>query len=173
MNQADDKVKLVANLEIWRESLTHLRHLSDEVWKRFQLFLWLDLILFLLAAGVWRHSVGVSFCVIVAALFIASIGRYILQRNRVYYLQMLAKKSLLEDQLGFYASKLSGTEIDLAFPWRLAPGVVSEIKINLDAWVKKSIRASGTIALWQFIIYEMFIGIYLLALFLLLVRTLK
>ena len=158
---------------LWHESLAHLRHLSDEVWKRFQFFLWLDLIFFLLAAGAWRRSVSGSFVLVFIALTIALIGRYILRRNRVYYLQMLAKKSLLEDELGFYTAKFSGTEIDLAFPWRLAPGVVSEIKMDLDAWVKKSIRAPGTIALWQFVIYEMFIAIHVIALILLLVRMFK
>ena len=163
----------VSKLEIWRESLAQLRYLGDEVWKRFQLFLWLDLILFLLAASAWRRSVGGSFCLVVVALVIACIGRYILQRNRIYYLQMLARKSLLEEELGFYDKKFAGTEVDLAFPWRLAPQVVLEIKKDLDAWVQKSIRASGTIALWQFVIYEIFIAIYVLALFSLLVRILK
>jgi hypothetical protein len=160
-------------LEIWRESLAHLRHLSDEVWKRFQFFLWLDLIFFLLATTVWRNSMGGCAFLLLLAVGIAFIGRYILKRNRIYYLQMLAKKSLLEDELGLYAGKISGTETDFAFPWRLTPEVVSEIKKDFEAWVQKSVRAKGTIALWQFIIYEVFIGIYLLGLFLLLIRTLK
>lgn len=160
-------------LQIWRESLAHLRHLSDEVWKRFQLFLWLDLIFFLLAAGTWRNSIGGCAFLILLALSIAFIGRYILQRNRIYYLHMLAKKSLLEDELGLYATKLSGTETDLAFPWRLAPEVVSEIKKDFNAWVEKSVRPAGSIARWLFIIYEAFIVIYLLGLFLLLIRMLK
>jgi len=160
-------------LQIWRESLAHLRHLSDEVWKRFQLFLWLDLIFFLLAASIWRNSLGGCAFLILLALSIAFIGRYILQRNRIYYLHMLAKKSLLEDELGLYATKLSGTETDLAFPWRLTPEVVSEIKKDFNAWVGKSIRPAGSIARWLFIIYEGFIAIYLLALFLLLIRMLK
>ncbi len=160
-------------LEIWRESLTHLRHLSDEVWKRFQLFLWLDLIFFLLAASVWRNSLGGCCFLILAALGIAFVGRYILKRNRIYYLQMLAKKSLLEDELGFYTAKFSSSEVDLAFPWRLAPDVVSEIRTDLDAWVQKSIRPDGSIARWLFVIYEGFIGIYIIALVLLLIRYLK
>jgi hypothetical protein len=174
MFSAEDKNKFNAtDLELWRESLVHLRHLSDEVWRRFQFFFWLDLIFFLLAAGAWHRSVDGSFVLVLAALTIACIGRYILKRNRIYYLQMLAKKSLLEDELGFYAMKFSGTEIDFAFPWRLAPDVVSEIKKDFDAWVKKSIRAPGTIALWQFLIYEIFIAIYLVALILRLVRMFK
>lgn len=160
-------------LQIWRESLAQLRYLGDEVWKRFQLFLWLDLILFLLAASAWKKSVGGSFVLVLVALVIAFIGRYILQRNRIYYLQMLARKSLLEDELGFYEQKFTGTEVDLAFPWRLAPEIVSEIKKDFNEWVRKSIRASGTIALWQFVIYEIFIATHLLALLSLLVRILK
>ena len=116
---------------------------------------------------------GACCFVILAALGIAFIGRYILKRNRIYYLQMLARKSLLEDELGFYTSKFSSTEIDLAFPWRLAPEVVSEIKKDLDAWVQKSIRPDGSIARWLFIIYETFIGVSIAALMLLLIRFLK
>jgi len=87
-------------------------------------------------------------------------ARYILKRHRIYYLQMLAKKSLIEDALGFYRTKLAGSETDLAFPWRVAPEVVAEIKQNAEAWLQKLVRAKGTIALWQFLIYEVLIGLY-------------
>jgi hypothetical protein len=92
-------------------------------------------------------------------------ARYILKRHRIYYLQMLAKKSLIEDELGFYRTKLAGSETDLAFPWRVTPEVVVEIKQNAEAWVQKMIRPKGTIALWQFVIYEVLIGLYAAVLF--------
>jgi hypothetical protein len=149
-----------ANLQIWCESLAHLRHLSDEVWRRFQFFFWLQFLLVLLALGVSRYSRPFIFVIPLIGIFVSGVGRYILKRNRIYYLQMLAKKSLLEDELGFYATKFSGTEIDLAFPWRLAPEVIVEIKKDFDAWVRKSIRPKGTIACWQFVICELFVGIY-------------
>jgi len=38
--------------------------------------------------------------------------------------------------------------------------VVAEIKQNPEAWIQKSVRARGTIALWQFLIYEVLIGLY-------------
>lgn len=160
-------------LEIWRESLAHLRHLSDEVAKRFQFYLWLNLVLFLSAIGSSRYTKVFSLIFLLAALSVAVVARHILKRNRIYYLQMLAKKSLIEDELGFYATKFSGTEIDFAFPWRLAPEVVAEIKKDLEAWVQKSVRADGTIALWQFVIYEMFIGLDIVALTLLLYPVFK
>jgi hypothetical protein len=61
--------------------------------------------------------------------------------------------------------KLAGSETDLAFPWRVAPAVVAEIKQNAEAWVQKMIRPKGTIALWQFVIYEVLIGLYAVVFF--------
>jgi hypothetical protein len=66
----------------------------------------------------------------------------------------------LEDEFGFYQTKLAGTDTDLAFPWRLTPEVVAEIKQNSEAWIQKSIRAKGTIARVQFLIYEVLIGLH-------------
>ena len=43
-------------------------------------------------------------------------GRYLLRRNRVYYLEMLLKKTLVEYEFGFYDAKFSGSNTDLAFP---------------------------------------------------------
>jgi len=79
---------------------------------------------------------------------------------------MLAKKSLLEAEFGFYQTKFAGKEVDLSFPWRLSPEVVAEIKQGFDAWVQKSVRARGTIARVQFCIYETLIGLYCLILLL-------
>ncbi len=159
-------VNQLPNLEVWREALTQLRHLSDDVWKGFRLFLALNgLVLTLLTVrislGFWSFTkaaeVG-ALCGIGIGITLA--GRYLLLRHRVYYLQMLAKKSLIEMDLGMYATKLKDSETDLAFPWRLTPEVVSEIQRDLDAWVKKSIRSKGTIARVQFWFYEAVLGVY-------------
>ena len=154
------------NLEIWREALAHLRHLSDDVWKGFRLFLALNG--FVLTLLIVRLSVGFgSFTKVTEVATLCGIGigvtlagRYLLLRHRVYYLQMLAKKSLIEMDLGLYATKLKDSETDLAFPWRLTPEVVREIQSDFDAWVKKSIRSKGTIARVQFWFYEALLGVY-------------
>ncbi len=86
---------------------------------------------------------------------------------------MLAKKSLIEDELGFYRSKLARSEMDLAFPWRLTPEVVAEIKQDPEAWIQKMVRAKGTIALWQFLIYEVLIGLYAVVFVVAMIRLMR
>ena len=168
-----------ANLFIWREAMTHLRHLSDDVLKGLRLFLGLNAVLlgallFLLAyepfARRWICLAGLVSCL---GILLTIAARFILKRNRIYYLEMLAKKSLIEHQAGFYSTKLAGSNTDLAFPWRLKPEVVAEIVQDFDAWVQKSIRAKGTIARVHFMIYEVLLGVYFLLFGLALLRLLR
>ena len=157
---------------MWREALAQLRHLSDDVWQGLRLFLSLDAVLIGMSAIVFQfgHSFPTSryylLLVVISLLGIGLTlsGRFILQRHRVYYLQMLARKSLLESDLGFYESTFKDSPADLAFPWRLAPEVVSEIRRDPEAWVRKSMRAPGTIARHQFLIYEVLAGFHLFVL---------
>jgi hypothetical protein len=156
-------------IDHWREAMEQLRHLSNDVWRGLKLFLEMNALLLIALIGV------VVFCeqrfrLAVLLILISALGaaltltaRYIFKRHRIYYLQMLARKSLIEDELGYYQIKLAGSESDLAFPWRVAPEVVVEIKKNPEAWIQKMLRARGTIALWQFVIYEALIGLYGLA----------
>lgn len=157
---------------MWREALAQLRHLSNDVWRGLALFMSLDALLvglsiLLLQSG---HAFpSVRPCVVLAVISVLGLGltfsgRFILQRHRVYYLQMLAKKSLLESDLGFYESRFKDSSADLAFPWRLAPEVVAEIRRDPEAWVRKSMRGPGTIARYQFLIYEVLAGFHLLVL---------
>lgn len=157
-------------MALWRETLDHLRHLSDDVWMGFKTFLVFNgFILISMALLISSSRRDRSATIFIGLLSIAGIlltfaARYILKRNRIYYLQMLAKKSLLEEDLGFYRTTFDSSPIDFAFPWRLAPEVVAEVRKDCDAWVQKSIRASGTIARFQFLIYEVLVGLYVLGL---------
>ena len=157
-----------SGVAVWREAMAHLRHLSDDVWNGLKLFLILNgFIIISISAFAWLAPANKTMALLLAALALVGglltiTARYILKRHRIYYLQMLAKKSLLEAELGFYQTKFSGSETDLAFPWRLTPEVVVEIKQNFESWIQKSIRAKGTIARAQFLIYETLIGLYCL-----------
>ena len=157
-----------AGVNLWREAMAHLRHLSDDVWNGLTLFLILNGIIIISMGALARlRPLNRPTALVLALLAVLGIlltitARYILKRHRTYYLQMLATKSLLEEELGFYGTKLAGTETDLAFPWRLTPEVVAEIKQNREAWIQKSVRARGTIARAQFLIYEALIGVYCL-----------
>jgi hypothetical protein len=160
MDATDAQFSKSEKLEIWREAVTHLRGLNDEAWKRFQFFLWLELLAFVGAVAVARTSRDLFVFLFLFGFFILFVARYILKRNRIYYLQMLLKKTLLEDDLGFYREKFPGSESDLAFPWRVAPEVIVEMKKDPEAWIQKSIRGKGTIARWQFVIYEVWIALH-------------
>jgi hypothetical protein len=158
------------DLQLWREAMTHLRHLSDDVFKSVALFTGLNLALlagiaFLMAAEAHgTKAIWICAFACLSGIALTFAGRFMLRRHRIYYLEMLAKKSLLEMQLGFYDRKLTGTEVDLALPWRLKPEVVGEIARNFDGWVQKSIRSKGTMAQVYFLIYEAMTLIYAMSL---------
>ena len=154
--------------------MAQLRYLNNEVWKRFQFFVWLELVLFLLAGGsIERRALGAGLVFFVLMLSVGLVARWVLLRNRVYYLQMLAKKSLLEDELGLYNDKFPGIETDHAFPWRLTPEIVHKIKADFDGWVNSNIRSKGTIARPLFIILETFITLAILGLLIILIAALR
>ena len=170
---------LKVDVQVWREAMAQLRHLSNDVWKGLVVFLGLNAFLLTWVVGVlgpsyvnrWRVCVGLLLCALGILLTLA--GRWVLMRHRIYYLQMLAKKTLIEHELRFYETKLADTNLDLAFPWRLTPEVVEEIRRNLEAWVQKSIRSGGTIARVQFCIYETVLALYGLAFLIGLIRLFR
>lgn len=145
-------------VQVWREAVAHLRYLNDEVWKRFQFFLAVDVAL--LGAAVFalqqRETGGPTVSALlasIAGIILTVNARYILKRNRIYYLQMLLKKTLIENDCGFYQLKLSGTDTDLAVPWRLTPEVIEKLKKTPDQWIEENIAAPKTIARRLFRIY--------------------
>src|SRR4051812_8310244 len=90
-------------VQIWREAMAHLRHLSDEVLRGMKFFLTINgFIMVLFVTFMVIHSTLVLFLLAMLGLLLTLVARYILKRNRVYYLQMLMKKTLLEKELGFY-----------------------------------------------------------------------
>lgn len=169
MNEPTTSLKVgesALTMEHWREAMAHLRYLNDEVWKRFQFFFGVNVANFLAIVFVmklqWfdpRSSVLIAilallgFCVTFSA-------RYVLKRNRIYYLQMLLRKTLLENELGAYDTKLGGSETDLAFPWRVAPENIETMKQNPTKWVEDSIQSKGTIARHLFSIYDVLMAVY-------------
>ncbi len=168
MNQLDfSSLSAEARIQIWRESVAHLRYLNDEVWKRFQFFVWVDFALLfatISALSTRSNKTGALVALVFAVLgiLITASAHYILKRNRIYYLQMLLKKTLLEKEAGYYSFKFSGTDTDLALPWRLTPEVAEELKSNPEEWVQKSVEPPGTIARHLFRIYQVAIGLFTL-----------
>src|SRR5437867_10253241 len=89
-------------IKVWREAMAHLRHLSDDVWKGLRLFLSLNAILLIIITGLLvllplNRGIGFLLALLsVVGALLTLAARFILKRHRIYYLQMLAKKSLLE-----------------------------------------------------------------------------
>ena len=155
-----------AELQIWREALAQLRHLADDFNRTFYLLVAAHVIMLISICAIMRfHPVDAGSVFLIILLVsvgaaVGYVGHYMLQRQRIYYLQMLAKKSLFEEEFGLYGSKFANCTTDFALPWRLTPQVVAEIRTDFDAWVNKSIRSKGTIARWQFVLLELLLGIY-------------
>jgi hypothetical protein len=157
-------------LEHWREALAHLRHLSAEVNRTFYFWIGSNLVFVLvlaIAPSVHFLACGRSACgtrLLTAGGFLFTLaGRYLFRRARIYYLQMLAKKTLIEDDLGFYERLFpEGGQTDLAFPWRLAPDAIAKIQADFEGWVTFSIRSKGTMARIQFFCLDAFLLVYLL-----------
>jgi hypothetical protein len=165
MNPQATELSKAEHLELWREAMAQLRYLNDEVWKRFQFFVWVEFVLLLLAGGSMARNAAIpTFTFLLIGLFVGIAARYILRRNRVYYLQMLAKKTLLDDALGLHSVQFESTQVDHAFPWRLGPEGVQKIKADHDGWIEGSVRPKGTIARLLFWILEIFILLNVVAL---------
>src|SRR5437870_3502271 len=86
-----------SDIELWREAMAHLRHLSDDVWDGMRLFLVLNAFIFIsIVALSSTRTPGTQRLVLLAILAVIGImltftARFILKRHRIYYLQMLAK----------------------------------------------------------------------------------
>ncbi len=154
-----------ARIQLWREAIAHLRYLNDEVWRRFQLFLYVDLAI-ILAILIQLQSPMRFFHL--ASIVLAAMGfaltltaRYILKRNRIYYLQMLLKKTLLEKEAGFYDLKFTDSGADLALPWRLTPEVFPTLQKDPEQWIEQNIDAPKTIARRLFQVYECVMALFI------------
>ena len=160
------KQPTAGELQIWREAMTQLRHLADDFNRTFHFQIGVHVVLLIAICFIMRFhaidggSVFLLLVLILAGIVIGLVGHYVMERQRIYYLQMLAKKSLFEEDFGFYESRFAESSTDFALPWRLTAQVIADIRKDLDAWVKRSVRGPGTIARWQFVALEVLLAIY-------------
>lgn len=142
-------------IDIWRESLAHLRQLHNDVWNGVKFFLTINGILLAAIAALMRDAREVRYllvlCVAAIGLAVTIIARQILTRHREYYLQMLIRKTLIEDALGFNTKLLRG--VDVVFPWSPLTSP-EDLSTQPHQWLKEQIRRRGTISKRLFLIYE-------------------
>ena len=167
-------------LNIWREAMAQLRRMSDDVWNGLRFFLSFNGILIAAAVAVFRIKnldwtaanilAFLSFC----GLGITFLARRVLVKHRDNYSKMLMKKTIIEDELGFYHRKLPGlAKIDLCFPWRVEPQYLPQMKDDPLQWLEDFRRGRNTVTRHLFLVYETLILLYFVALVLITVGFLR
>ncbi|ODS36626.1 hypothetical protein BEH94_11590 [Candidatus Altiarchaeales archaeon WOR_SM1_SCG] len=156
--------KINQNLfDLWREAMTQLRQLHNDVWNGVRFFLTLNSILIAAIFGLYNlngdiHKDFFIFIIACIGLLLTIIAINILEKHRNYYLDMLLRKTLLERELGLYSSKISG--IDLSFSWNIPEEFIDQIVKNPDEWKNEQRWRCKTISWLLRISYWIFIIIY-------------
>lgn len=152
-------------LDIWKESLSMLRQLNNDVWNGVRFFMTMNGIL-LAGLAAWSRMPHSSASTPLVAFAVAGLGfavtltaRRILSKHRDYYLNMLVRKSLIEEELGFYSRRLAG--VDMSFPWSIPQPFLSEVRANPEAWVRAQRSRPGTISRLLFRAYDSVVIIWL------------
>jgi hypothetical protein len=152
--------------ELWREILYQLRQLSTDVWNGVRFFVTVNVVVLGGIATVangqargWTTAILLASLAVVGTLF-TLVAREILKKQREYYLQVLVKKALFEEEIGLYDVTLSGVDIDLSLPWGIAKSEVQAMKRDHSGWRSSRRRATGTITRHLFHVYEGMLVIY-------------
>lgn len=162
-------------VNVWREAMAQVRRLSDDVWNGLRFFLSFNgIIIAAFAAllrlqGINRRTIVALLLLVVLGVLITALARKVMTKQRTYYLEMLLKKSLLEKRMGFYNTTISGQ--DLSFVWAVSVEELDDIQTKNDAqrWLRSKVRGRNTITRFLFGLYDLLIGLYILAAILLIV----
>lgn len=154
-------------LDLWHEAMAQLRQLHGDVWNGVRFFVTVNGIIVAAIFAIfrldWTLRTGVAIVILAGiGLFLTLIATSILEKHRNYYLEMLLRKTLLEEELGFYESHLQG--IDLSFPWKADVKDINEIVADPDKWKAKQRWHHGTISRLLRMTYWLFIVLYVIAL---------
>ena len=137
-------------LNVWREAMTQMRQLHNDVWNGVRFFL---TVISVLIAGIFAtakdakaNAIAGALLGILALLGIAFsiVALTILKKHRHFYTEMLLRKTFLERELGFYETEISG--YDLSFPWKVDRQFVPHLVSDPDQWVTEHRFRKGTVS---------------------------
>lgn len=159
-------------VDFWREALSNLRQLHNDIWNGVRFFLTVNGIVLAGFSALLRGSQH-NYVHGVMLLFLPLIGfavtmqaRSILSRHRSYYLSMLIRKTLIEKQLGFYDFSLcelpDGQHIDLSFPWHVDRKFLAEFSKDVTQWRKDQQKRPGLISTILFNIYNCVLALHII-----------
>lgn len=157
-------------VDFWREALSNLRQLHNDIWNGVRFFLTVNGIVIAGFAALLRSpdhdyvQAGMLLLLLATGIFLTMQARSILVRHRSYYLGMLIRKTLIEKQLGFYDFLLSEDSehlrIDLSFPWQVDHQFLSEFSKDIAKWRSEQEKRPGLITTTLFRIYDVTLGLY-------------
>jgi hypothetical protein len=157
-------------VDFWREALSNLRQLHNDIWNGVRFFLTVNGIVIAGFAALLRSpdhdyvQAGMLLLLLATGIFLTIQARSILVRHRGYYLGMLIRKTLIEKQLGFYdfllSEDLEDPRIDLSFPWQVDHQFLSEFSRDIAKWHSEQEKRPGLITTTLFRIYDVTLGLY-------------
>lgn len=133
--KAEDNLCLV-----WREALVQLRQLHGDVWNGTKFFLTLNgilmagLVAFLRESDHSLESVAIPAILCSIGLVFVGFGIYVFLRHRQYYLDMMIRKTLIEEAMGLYDCGIDS--IDLTFPWNVEKRFLEQLHRDPQTWAR-------------------------------------
>ena len=138
--------------ELWQESLIQLRQLHGDVWNGVRFFLTLNAILIAalvpIAIQITNNSAFIALAFILSFFGIGCVhtGKKILSGHRGYYVHMLALKTLIEIEFGFWDNSIH--DQPLAFPWLVDQQHHPAFLDDIQKWKKEHKWRERTISYW-------------------------
>ena len=152
-------------LTLWKEIMVQLRQTHNDIWNGVRFVLTVNGIVFaglatlISAVETSRLTLAVSagvLLVLIGAAFTV-VAWLILDGHRRYYLETLAKKTLLEQEIGLYDITISKENFSL--PWQVEKQYVKDVKEAPSKWRSERLR-KGKITPYLYGIYCAILGIY-------------
>lgn len=167
-----------SKFNMWREAMAQTRQLHNDVWKGVRFFLTVNGVLIAaiftmakLEAKRCLTCILLSILAFIGIVFVI-IALKILKKQRRNYTEMLLRKTLIENELGFYNCNVPNSGQSFTFPWKVDRQYVSNLMENPENWLNKHQCRKNTISRLIFQIYYGLIVLYgiifLLAIFFLL-----
>lgn len=155
-------------VDIWSQTMFQLRHHNAAIWSSVRLFFTINGLVATIMGVVGRQAEYVQDGVAVGALAIiglvlSAIALRVLSMHWSTYLGVLVRKTLLENELGFYRTQVRG--VDLSLPWSVegSDGSLGALLRDPRAWYDRQRKWGGLLLLLS-LMYVVVMAVYAAAL---------
>jgi hypothetical protein len=158
----------VAELDVWGQTLAHVRDSYNAVWSTIRLFFTVEGLVVTVMGLVGRQAEYVQDGLAVGAmaligLSITGVGLCLLHMQWATYTGALLRKTLIEKELGFYDVRVGG--IDLSLPWKVEArdGTLEGLLRDPQVWYHRHERRNVQLLLLT-LLYLIVMVVYVTAL---------